>query len=713
MQMQAMECAATCLRMVCAYYGKWVSPEKLRDDCAVSRGGASAKNVLVCARSYGMRAQGRRYETRALQKQGQFPCIVHWSFGHFVVLRGFKHGRAYVNDPARGEMSMSIEHFDRCFTGVVLDLSPTEDFTCDGAAPSIAGFLRDHAENTRKAVAFCVAATAVAGFLAIIWPLLSQVFVDKVVGRGDARATCGFFILAGAICAAQVAAYASSCLHLRKTTGKLAAVSASTLMWRMLHLPLGFFSQRSTGDLASRLPMGEQVATSLLATFAPVAINFATALVCLCIIVVSCVPLAVVAALSTLLKAAVAFWMNKRRVNYIRVEMRDRAKMAGAGVAGFSSIETLKASGATSGFFRRWAGYQAAANSQFRSYSTMDALWGVVPKVVSGAMDAAVLGGGVLLVASGSFTLGGLLAFQGVLSCFAAPMQSFIDLQKNIQQARAQAERIADVELHPVDELACGRAEDADGVRAAGAERRGALRGDVELDRVGFSYAADSEPALADVSLRVEAGSRVALVGPSGCGKSTLASIIACLVCPDTGRLLLDGAPAADVARDVRCACISMVDQDVTLFAGTIADNIRMWDDTIADADVEAAARDAGLYDEISRRKGGFNHVLEENGSDLSGGQRQRLEIARALAGNPRVLVLDEATSALDAITEREVLAAIEARGITTILVTHRLSAIRDCDLIVALDEGRVVETGTHGALMEKGGMYARLMEDE
>jgi len=233
------------------------------------------------------------------------------------------------------------------------------------------------------------------------------------------------------------------------------------------------------------------------------------------------------------------------------------------------------------------------------------------------------------------------------------------------------------------------------------------------MEGVTFGYSRLEEPLIKDFDLDVESGRSVAFVGPSGCGKSTLAKLVSGLFRPWSGTVSFDGSPMDEVPREVLTGSVAVVDQDIVLFNDTIANNIRLWDTSIEDYEVILAARDAGIHEVIMQRDGGYNAVLSEGGRDLSGGQRQRLEIARVLAQDPTVLIMDEATSALDAKTEQEVMSAVRKRGITCIVVAHRLSTVRDCDEIVVLDKGRVVERGTHEELCERGGMYLQLVTQE
>lgn len=370
-------------------------------------------------------------------------------------------------------------------------------------------------------------------------------------------------------------------------------------------------------------------------------------------------------------------------------------------------VETLKAAGAESGFFQRWSGYQASANAQAVKYARLGQYLGLVPQLVSTASTVAVLVVGVWLILEGRFTTGMLLAFQGYLSAFSAPAESFITSMQTFQEMRTDMERVKDVMDYPADPLANPRAES----EAQGGRQK--LRGGVRLEHVTFGYSRLADPLIEDFNLDLKPGGSVAFVGPSGCGKSTISKLISGMYRPWSGEVLFDGTPLAEVPRSVRCGSVAVIDQDIILFNDTVANNIRLWDDSIEDFEVVLAARDAHVHDVIMERDEGYDHVLAEGGRDFSGGQRQRLEIARALVMDPTVLIMDEATSALDAQTEAKVIASIRRRGISCIVVAHRLSAVRDCDEIIVLDRGKVVERGTHEELYAAGGMYATLVSQE
>lgn len=732
MQMEALECGAACLAMVCAYYGKWVPLEQVRADCGVSRDGSSALNVVKAARSYGFDARGYRMEPASLRAQAVFPCIAHWGFNHFVVVRGFKGDRVYLNDPARGEVRVSVEEFDEQFTGVCLQVVPADGFAPEGEPPSVREFALERLRGAKAALAFTAITAAIISLMGTVSPALSQVFTDRLLTGRNPDWLVPLLCILSAVAAIQIIVSALNAVYLLRVEGKMAVSSNAGFIWKVLHLPMEFFSQRMTGDIISRAGTNSSIAQRIVGQIAPLLIN-AVMLVAYLVIMVAYSPLlAAIGITSCLINLFVARIISARRVNITRVQMRDQANLTSATMSGIAMIETLKASGVEAGFFRRWAGFQASANNQSVRFERLNQYLGLVPNLVSTASNIAVLVVGVWLVIEGQFTVGMVLAFQGYLSQFTAPVESIIGSMQMFQEMRTDMERVKDVMDYPEDPLAKADGEDrapepandgAVGESDAASARAGKplvmggarekLRGGVRLDHVTFGYSRLAEPLIRDFSLEIAPGGSVAFVGPSGCGKSTLSKLISGLYRPWDGAILFDGTPLEQVPRSVRCGSVAVIDQDIVLFNDTIANNIRLWDDSIEDFEVVLAARDARIHDAIMERDEGYEHVLAEGGRDFSGGQRQRIEIARALAMDPTVLIMDEATSALDAQTESEVIEAIRKRGITRIVVAHRLSAIRDCDEIVVLDRGQVVERGTHEQLYAAGGMYAHLVAQE
>ena len=408
--------------------------------------------------------------------------------------------------------------------------------------------------------------------------------------------------------------------------------------------------------------------------------------------------------------------ISRKRINITRVQMRDSGKLSGATVSGIEMIEAIKANGAENGYFEKWAGYQASVNTQQVKYARLNQYLGLLPSLVSSLTGVAVLMLGVYLTMQGSFTVGMIMAFQGFLSSFMSPTAKLIAAGQSIQEMRTQMERIEDVMEYPSD-VCCGHREYAqakekeENGNQSGEYRK--LSGSVEMKNVTFGYSRLSEPLIEDFNLTLKPGSRVALVGASGCGKSTISKLLSGLYQPWRGEILFDGKPVSEIDRNVFTGSLAVVDQDIILFEDTIAGNIRMWDKSIEDFEVIMAARDARLHEDIMQREGGYSYRISQDGRDFSGGQRQRMEIARVLAQDPTIIIMDEATSALDARTEYEVVRSIKDRGITCIVVAHRLSTIRDCDEIIVMDHGKVVERGTHEELYAKGGAYTELVSND
>ncbi len=706
MQMEALECGAASLAMILAYYGKWVPLEQVRLDCGVSRDGSNARNVLHAARSYGLIAKGYRYEPEELRQSGEFPCIIHWNFNHFVVLNGFRKDKAMLNDPARGTVTVSMKVFDESFTGICLMFKPGENFVPGEKPKSVWSFAKKRLKGTGTAITFVVLTTIITSLIGVINPAFSRIFLDRLLtGRNPGWLIPFIAALSGIGILQLITAWIQAVYTLR-INGKIDIVGSTSFMWHVLRMPMEFFSQRMAGDIQQRQSSNAEVAKDLVDTLAPLALNTAMMFFYLIVMLRYSVMLTLIGIASIFINLIVSRIISQKRVNITRIQMRDSGKLAGTTVAGIEMIETIKASGSENGFFEKWAGYQASVNTQQVRFVKLNQVLGIIPSMVNQLTDIVILVLGVYLTINGTFTLGMIMAFQGFLASFTSPAMQLIQSGQTLQEMRTEMERIDDVMNYPVD-------INYDDNSLSPDMEYNKLSGQIELKNVTFGYSRLSEPLIENFNLSLKPGSRVAFVGSSGCGKSTLAKLISGLYKPWSGEILFDGKPISEIDRSVFTGSVAVVDQDIVLFEDTIANNIKMWDSTIEDFEMILAARDAGLLEDIMQRDGGYQYKITEGGRDFSGGQRQRMEIARVLAQDPTIIILDEATSALDAKTEAEVVQAIKDRGLTCIVIAHRLSTIRDCEEIIVMEYGKVVERGTHAELYAKDGIYTQLVSNE
>ena len=708
LQMEALECGAASLAMILAYYRRWVPLERVRIDCGVSRDGSNAANVAAAARVYGMEVKSRRYGPTLIKKMATFPCIIWWNYNHFVVLDGFTKDKAVLNDPAMGRVSVSMEEFEASYSGLCLLMSPGEKFEPGGKPKSIWTFFKDRIRGNVSALALIMIAAALAVLAGVIIPVFSRVYSDRILTGENPDWIAGFLLLFGAMVVFQFICQAFQAISVLRVTGKMAAMSNTSFLHHLLRMPIEFFSQRLAGDLSSRQGENDNVAKTMTSQLAPTVIQIVLLVFYLVVMLRYSPLLTVIGVVTVIVNLYVSRVIANKRMEISRVQLRDDGKVTATTMSGIDMIETIKAAGAESGFFERWSGYQASANRSEVAFGHVNQFLGPLPTLVQQASSVMVLSMGTWLIISGHMTAGIFLAFQSMMTAFLNPVNQLIAAGQSIQQMRSSMERIEDVMKYPADQQA--ELDDECGDVLAGARK---LSGRIDIDHVTFGYSRTAEPLIRDFSLHLTPGSRVALVGGSGSGKSTIGKLISGLFDPWEGSITFDGKTRHEIPRAIFTGSLSVVDQEVVMFADTIENNIRMWDSTIEDYDVILAARDASIYDDIMRHPKGFRHLLDEGGSNVSGGQRQRMEIARVLAGDPSIIIMDEATSALDAKTEFEVSEAIRARGITCIIVAHRLSTIRDCDEIIVLDHGCVAERGTHEELLRNGGLYNKLVTTE
>jgi NHLM bacteriocin system ABC transporter peptidase/ATP-binding protein len=704
LQMETVECGAAALGIVLGYHGRFVPLEELRVECGVSRDGSKASNVVKAARRYGLEAKGLRKEPADL-RQLTLPFIVFWNFNHFVVVEGFGKGRVYLNDPALGPRAVSDQEFDTSFTGVVLHLMPGADFQRGGRRSSVLASLRQRLAGARLGLTYVVLAGLALVVPGMTIPIFGTVFVDQVIvaGRHDwlgplLLAMVVVLLLGGVLTWLQL-------YHLTRLETKLAVGSSAKFLWHVLRLPVEFFTQRYAGDVASRVGSNDTVAGLLSGELATTVVSLASVLVYVVLMLQYDVTLTLLGASVALASFLALRAVARRRIDQSLLLQQDQGKLLAITMNSLQVIESLKASAAEGDCFQRWAGYQAKVVSAEQALAAATELLLTVPAFLSLLTGVLILGAGGLRVMDGQLSMGELLALQLLMTSFLAPVNQLVALGGTLQTVHGDLGRLDDVLRYRLDPTA------ADGEAEPGGTPR--LSGHVVLRNVTFGYSRVEAPLIRGFDLELRPGSRVALVGGSGSGKSTIARLIAGLVEPWEGEVLFDGRARAQIPRALLTNSLALVDQDIALFAGTVRDNLTLWDETVAEAAVVRAARDACIHDEVAARPGGYASDVLEGGANFSGGQRQRLEIARALVGDPSILVLDEATSALDPLTEQVVDDNLRRRGCTCVLVAHRLSTIRDCDEILVLEHGQVVQRGTHEELMAAGGVYASLLKAE
>lgn len=710
LQMEAVECGAAALSIILSYFGRRVPLEVLREQCGVSRDGSKASNILKAARGFGLDAKGFKKELEELGDV-QLPCIIFWNFNHFLVLEGFGRRKVYLNDPATGPRTVTREEFDQAFTGVVLTFRKTAAYQPGGRPPRLLAALARRLPGSGWALGNLILATLMLVVPSLLVPVYSRVFVDQVVvaGRPNWLRPLLLAMVATALFKG-VAVYLQQ-RTLQRLEMKLSLCASAKFFWHTLRLPMQFFSQRMAGEIGGRVGLNDRVASLLSGDLATNAVNvilvaFYAALMFRYDVTLTCTASAVAMANMLLLR-----WISRRRVDGNRRLSQEMGKLMGTSTAGLQIIETIKSNGSESDFFTRWAGYQAKVVCVGQSLASSSMVLGVVPSVLTAVNMALVVCVGGLRVMDGILTMGMLLAFQSLTSGFIDPVNKLVGLAGRVQEAQSDLTRLDDVLRHPQCHTftADVAPEDAANQEATGGS---ALAGYLELQNITFGYSRLEPPLIQDFSLRLKPGQRTALVGGSGSGKSTVAKLICGLYQPWEGRILFDGKPREAISRDVLRQSIAAVDQDVFLFQGTTRENLTLWDGTVPEAALLQAAKDACIHADIAARAGGYDGPVDESGRNLSGGQKQRMEIARALVRNPSILVLDEATSALDPKTEQLVDDCLRRRGCTCLVIAHRLSAIRDCDEIVVMRSGRIVQRGTHDELMrDSRGHYAQLIK--
>ncbi|MDR1874766.1 MAG: NHLP family bacteriocin export ABC transporter peptidase/permease/ATPase subunit [Synergistaceae bacterium] len=705
LQMEAVECGAAALGILLSHYGRYEPLEELRQQCGVNRDGSTALNVLKAARHYGMEARGFYSSTANLAKE-RMPLVIHWNFNHFLVLEGFRGGKAFLNDPANGHRKVSLEEFKGSFTGVAMAMKPGEAFKKGGKKFNVVSVVAKKLATEKPALLFVV----LTGLLMIVpglaAPVFSQVFLDDVLTGAHADWMTGLLMAMGTACLFDGLFNFLRSWCLTKWQTKLTIRDAGAFFWHVIRLPMGFFQQRFSGEVAMRVGFNEQVANVLTGEAATALLDLFVTLFYLALLIQYSPSLTAIGVSFSVMNILLLSVMRKRLLEISLRLQQDSGKAMGTAVGGLQIIETLKANGNEADFFAKWSGYSAKLAAGKQDLHLASQIMSVGPAFFNAINTALIMVVGGFQIMDGVMSAGIFTAFRSLMGSFQAPLGKLLGLGSSLQNTEMQMQRLNDVLRCEIDSVAYP-------ARPPKPIAREKLTGLVELRDVSFGYSPLVPPLIENFSLTIKPGRWVALVGASGSGKSTVARVVSGLYREWSGKILFDGMERSEIPKEVLVNSIAGVDQEIYLFGGSVRENISLFDSSIPQSDILAGAMDAVIHDDITKLDGGYEHMIREGGVNFSGGQRQRLEVARALAGDPSILIFDEATSALDPVTEEILLTSVRRRGCSCLMVAHRLSAFRDCDEIIVLEYGKVVQRGTHNEMIKADGPYRRLISSQ
>ncbi len=711
MQLESTDCGAACLGIVLAHFGRWVPLEELREKCGVGRDGSTLEDLALAARSYGLKATGWSSQMNNLAKL-PMPMILFWGFRHFVVLEKQRHGRYYLNDPAEGHRVVDAQTFNRDYTGVCLLLEPDSGFSASGPRPSIVRRLWPWLRGYRKSLARATLYGFLLALTSLALPALLAQFVDRVLLAQQAGA--GGILTAAMVVAGGLTAF-FTWLQMRSLNDLMVRLSvdqSDRYLDHLLRLPMRFFAHRFAGDLALRMRVIDQVADASAGQLVRLGVDLVMSMAFLAVMLTFDFLLGMTVAVlgvGCMISIHVLTWLRRDWNHQLR---REQGLFTGMSASALRMIETLQATARENDFFSRWSGRQARELGARQKFVELGHVAAALPQLFQLFTAALVFGLGGWRVMSGDMSIGTLMGFYVLAGNFLRPVTSIGQFSDLLATLDADLARMDDVFNSPRETALIGNGTRPQ-QQVQVLEGRLRLVGRLELHAVSFGYQRNRPPLVENFNLMIEPGQRVAVVGASGSGKSTIAMLAVGLHQPWSGEILYDGHPLADIPRYVFCRSVSIVNQQPILFATSIRNNLTMWDTTTPERHVTAAARDAVIHEEIISRVAGYESMVEEGGRNFSGGQRARLEIARALVNNPSLLILDEATSALDPTTELLIDDQIRRRGCSCLIIAHRLSTIRDADRIVVMDQGRIVEQGTHEELYANDSFYRRLLHGE
>ena len=707
LQLEAVECGAAALAIILGYHGRIEPLAILRRECGVSRDGSKASNVVKAARRYGLLAKGFSKETDDLRALDP-PFIIFWNFNHFVVVEGFGKKGVFLNDPASGHRTVTYEEFNKSFTGVVLVMEPGPEFKKEGQRPSVTKAIASRLTQTVTAVAYCV----LAGFLLVIPALafagFNQVFLDSILLERHIDWLRPMILAMIVTILVQAALRFLQLRYLRRLKIMLSIRMSSRFMWHLLQLPAAFYAQRFAGDIANRSRLNDKLAGVLSGRLTQTAIDVVMMVFYAALMFYYDATLTSVGIGVAVVNMLVLRRMSKHRVESNMRILQEYGKAQGTSLAGLQGIETIKSAGLESRFFAKWAGHYTHATNARQDLDLSNQALNTLPGFLNSVATALVIIVGGYRIIQGHLSIGMLVAFQTLMRNFLSPINNLVSLGALFQELQGDLHRVDDILEHPVEPP-----PKEGGLETEKGEKVVRLKGYVEVRGLAFGYSPLEPPLLEGFDLSIRPGERVALVGDSGSGKSTILKLISGELKAWEGEILFDRLRWEEIPQDVRVNSFAIVDQDIFLLGASVRENLTLWDDTVPDHNLVHACEDASIHDVVLELDGGYDGELAEGGRNVSGGQAQRLEIARTLVNNPSILVLDEATSALDVETERIVLQRLRTRGCSCLIVSHRLSTIRDCDEIVVLKRGQVVERGTHEELWAADGEYASLIRTD